>query len=99
MFQLPPAFDHEEAFFAAKSGVLLEGQQMLDARILCACYFHFFIGFQVSSFKIQVSGFKIQVSGFKIQVSGSMYFLPVIGLDFRELINLLIALLNFRLSL
>ena len=55
--------------------------------------------FQVSGFKFQDSGFKIQVSGFKIQVSGSMYFLPVIGLDFRELINLLIALLNFRLSL
>ena len=72
VFQLPPAFDHEEAFFAAKSGFLLEGQQVFDTWVLCACYFHFLLGFkfQVSGFKFQVSGFRFQVSGFRFQDSG-----------------------------
>lgn len=41
VFQLPASFDHEETFFAAKSGFLLKSQQMLDARILCAgnCFY------------------------------------------------------------
>jgi len=43
VFQLPASLYHEETFFAAKSGFLLEGQQMLYASILHARNFHHFI--------------------------------------------------------
>ena len=47
---------------------------------------------------IQDSGFRIQDSGFRIQDSRFMFFRPETELLFKEIINLLIALLKFMLS-
>ena len=55
--------------------------------------------FQDSGFRGQRPGFKFQDSSFKIQVSSYLFFKPVMGLSFREVMNLLIDLLRLRVSL